>query len=170
MAQNESDREDLMREAVSLIKRIECRQDSRPDPVVLGLNALGWLFVYPAGELMYRFDEQGRLRRAFVEGILYRSAGTALSMLQRQRTYEQTGVNNVMKTVLLRRDLTPAELSLFRLRMSYELAVVRAAVEPDRVLRQHPADGVSVLAEIQLRLLGVVETEEFLAPAIVRRR
>ena len=73
------------------------------------------------------------------------------------------------KTTLLRRDLTPAELSLFRLRMSQELAVVRAAVEPQRVLRQHPADEVGVLAEIQFRLLGVVETEEFLAPAIVRR-
>ena len=169
MAQNESDREDFMAEAVSLIKRIEFRHVSRPDPVVLGLNALGWLFVYPAAELMYRFDEQGRLRRAFVEGILYRTAGTVLSMLQRQRTHEQTGAIRVTKTTLLRRDLTPAELSLFRLRMSQELAVVRAAVEPQRVLRQHPADEVGVLAEIQFRLLGVVETEEFLAPAIVRR-
>lgn len=169
MAQNESDREDLMSEAVSLIKRIECRQDSRPDPLVLGLNALGWLFVYPAAELMYRFDERGRLRRAFVEGMLYRSAGTALSMLQRQRTHEQTGAITVTKTTLLRRDLTTPELNSFRLRMSQELALVRAAVDPHRVLRQYPADEAGVLAEIQLRLLGVVETEEFLAPAIVRR-
>ena len=169
MAQNESDREDLMSEAVSLIKRIECRQDSRPDPLVLGLNALGWLFVYPAAELMYRFDERGRLRRAFVEGMLYRSAGTVLSMLQRQRTHEQTGAITVTKTTLLRRDLTPPELNSFRLRMSQELTAVRAAVDPHRVLRQYPADEAGVLAEIQLRLLGVVETEEFLAPAFVRR-
>ena len=63
MARNEADHEDLMRDAVSLVKRIECRHSSRPEPAVVGFTLLGWLFVYLGSDPMYRLpDEHGRLR------------------------------------------------------------------------------------------------------------
>ena len=81
MARNEADREDMMSEAVSLIRRIEYLTPARGAPILAGFNAFGWLFVYVGNDVMYRFDEQGRLRRAFVDGLLYRTEGSTLAML-----------------------------------------------------------------------------------------
>ena len=171
MSRNESDREDLMREAVSLIRRIECRTSSPLDPIIVGVNSAGWLFVYLGNDVMYRFDEKGGLRRAFIDGFLYRTEGTTLGKLERRRASELDDGNAhaIPKTTLLRRDLTSEELTRFRLRMHQELALVSAAVRSNEIARQHPPDATGLAEEMQNGIQRVLETREFLAKAIVRR-
>ncbi len=168
MARNESDHEDLMSEAVSLVRRIEYRYQSRQEPSVIGFNRLGWLFVYLGSDPMYRFDERGRLRRAFVDHRLYRTTGKTLAVLERHRT-ESTIDHAAQDSILLRRDLSPAELVDFRDRMRDELEVLKYGLKVGTVLRQHPADLEGIITEVQDSLDHVLTSAEFLAPAIVSR-
>ena len=169
MARNESDREDLMREAVSLTRRIECTTSSGREPMVIGFNSQGWLFVYVGQDLMYRFDELGRLRRSFADGVLYRTEGTTLAMLTRQRTRSEEKIGAVSTTTLVRRDLSLEELERFRLRMRNELAVAIDDLRNGTVTRQYPVDAPEIVAEIKTGMQRVLENQEFLAPRIVRR-
>lgn len=107
----ESDREDLLAEAVNLRERIELQVPGSEDAVIIGCNDLGHWSFYFGAEPMYRFDSEGRLRRAVRDGKLYRTQGATLAELVRVRTEQETQ--------LQRRDLTPEQLEEF-------LAVARA--------------------------------------------
>lgn len=105
MARHEADREDLMREAVSLVRRVELCCPSQREPIVIGFRNNGNWSVYFGGDPVFHFDNQRRLRRAFVDGQLYRSQGKTLTRLTRQRSSEATR--------LLRHDLSSTELTDF---------------------------------------------------------
>lgn len=105
MARIEADREDLMREAVAFTRRVEFHFPSEAEPVVAGFRDNGCWSVYFGGDPVFHFDAEGRLRRAFVGGQLFRSQGTGLSRLTRQRSERETN--------LLRYDLSPQELADF---------------------------------------------------------
>ena len=169
MARNESDREDLMREAVNLPRRMEFRLNPSDEPELVGLNSPGWLFVYSGHDPMYRFDEQGRLRRAFVDGMLYRTHGSVLASLERTRSPVSDPTTQVPVTTLVRRDLSPGAMTEFRRRMLEHLKNVLLVVMDGTVTGQHPADEPGLRAELQYRINQVIEAKEFLAPAIVRR-
>jgi hypothetical protein len=169
MAQNESDREDLMREAVSLIRRIECHSNLTTEPIVAGFNSLGWLFVYSGQDLMYRFDNQGRLRRAFVEGLLFRTHGSVLASLERVRPQTSDSNTKISETILVRRDLSFEEMVDFRRMMFEHLQIVHSAIKHCTVTRQHPVDVQGLAEEVLQGILRIVDAKEFLAPAIVRR-
>lgn len=170
MAQNESDREDLMGEAVSLVRRIECRAADDSSVSVMGFNELGWLFVYRGHDPMYRFDDQQRLRRAFVDGLLYRTEGKTLAQLTRRRDPLTSAPEGPKRTSLVRRDLSVEELDRFRHRMHEELKRVIADLRDGVTTRQFPQDEASLREEILAGLTGVLTSTDFLAPAIVRRR
>lgn len=167
MAKNEADAEDLMRDAVSLVRRVECQYSSRPKPSLVGLNDLGWLFVYLGTDPMYRFDDRGRLRRAFVDGRLVRTEGTTLASMERQRT--SNGNPAAAGSTLVRRDLSPMELNAFRDRMRQELNELSEGLVSGVILRQHPVDMPDLVDGIQTALRTVLNSTEFLAPALVRR-
>ena len=169
MARQESDREDLMEEAVSLIRRIECESAIHRERLVIGLNSLEWLFVYIGNDLMYRFDESGRLRRAFVDGLLFRTAGGTLASLKRCRTTPAGEADATPVTTLVRKDLSPEELESFRQKTFRELTLVAESVRNGTVTRQFPAEATGIVDEIQQRISQVLDSKEFLAPAIVRR-
>lgn len=169
MARNESDREDLMSEAVSLIRRIECESALHREKLVVGINSFGWLFFYIGNERMYRFDEHFRLRRAFVDGLLFRTAGSALSSLKRCRSLPECETGEIPITTLVRRDLSPDELKAFRQKTHGELKAVAEAVRTGKVIRQFPAEATGIVEEIQYGIRQILESNEFLAPAIVRR-
>lgn len=169
MARNEADHEDLMRDAVSLVKRIECRYGSRPEASLAGFNAIGWLFVYLGTDPMYRFDEIGRLRRAFVDGKILRSEGHTLAVMERHRDLSSTASSSGAESTLLRRDLSPQELQLFRDRMRNDLEQLSEGLVSGQITRQHPAALPDLVNEIRMRLQRVLESPEFLAPALVRR-
>lgn len=167
MARNEADHEDLMRDAVSLVKRVECQSSASNSPCLVGLNEFSWLFVYLGADPMYRFDDHGRLRRAFVDGQLFRTEGATLAMLQRpKRSDEDLGFN---RSILVRRDLSSAELDAFRVRMLRELNELNSGLVSGAILRQSPVDLPSLVDEIQSAVTKVINSPEFLAPALVRR-
>jgi hypothetical protein len=166
MARNESDREDMMAEAVSLVRRIEFRSELHPEPMIAGFNSKGWLFVYIGNDPMYRFDEQGRLRRAYVEGRLYRTQGQTLAVLDRRRVFES---GDPVETTLVRQDLLADELVTFRLQMHANLMQVSESLRNGVVMRQLPIEMPGIADEVQSRLRQILDTREFLAPAIVRR-
>ncbi len=101
----ESDREDLLAEAVNLRERIELRVPGFEDAVTIGCNDLGHWSFYFGAEPMYRFDAEGRLRRAVRGGKLYRTQGASLAELTRVRLENETQ--------LQRRDLSPNEVEGF---------------------------------------------------------
>lgn len=105
MARNEADREDLMREAVALKRRVKLRLLGESEPIVVGIRENGLWSVYFGSDPVFHFDAEDRLRRAFVGGCLFRSHGTGLSRLTRHRSDRETN--------LLRYDLSPQELAEF---------------------------------------------------------
>lgn len=161
MARNESDREDLLQEAVAMVRRMELHTPGQTDPIVVGFRANGWMSVYFGQDRMYQFDEVGRLRRAYVDGFLYRSHGTVLARLQRERTETET--------TLLRQDLTPDALGQFQQQCRTWLRSLRNQLEVGfTVQRQIPVSDEALPDDVARFLDTVLESEQFLAPAIKR--
>jgi hypothetical protein len=169
MARNETDRDDLMREMTSLVRRLECRYAVEAKLAVIGFNSQGWLFVYLGSDPMYRFDEQSRLRRAFVDGLLLRTEGHTLATMTRQREPASNPPRVGNSTTLVRRDLSPEQLAQFRLRMRKELASLCTGLRDGVVTRQYPPDAAGLVDEVEIGLQSVLQAREFLAPPIVRR-
>lgn len=160
MARTESDREDLMAEAVAMTRRIEVTIPGEQTLIVTGFRANGWLSIYLGPDRMYQFDEQGRLRRAFVNGLLYRTQGATLAQLHRQRTDTET--------ILLRRDLSDAELAEFRLTMLDHLTAFHERLTKQEVVivRRIPAEDDPLLNDLAVGLDRVLNASEFLAPPL----
>lgn len=156
MARDEADREDLMAEATALRERIELTLPGEEGPVVSGFRDDGRFSVYFGSDPVFHFDADGGLRRAFVNGDLYRSQRHTLARLTRTRTGTEVA--------LVRHDLEPGELEDFLVRMEQRLAGLQSALEQDtaRVVRQVPAEVdlrprlVHALADARKRRLSAV--------------
>ena len=87
MAREESDREDLLREATALVERIEFAPVGgyTNDHVVAGFRAGGGLSIYFGSDPSYQFNSHGELRRAFVDGLLVKAERGRLVALKRVR-------------------------------------------------------------------------------------
>ena len=157
MALQEADREDLMKEAVALIRRVEWQL---PDNTIVtaGIKANGDWSVYFDSDPVYHFDAQHGLRRAFVAGRLYRSQGTTLSALTRHRT--------PTTTELERHDLTPEELTNFLSNLQTRLESLHSVLVTKQVttIRQVPLND-SLQAELEQSLHAVLRNTH-LAPSI----
>jgi len=105
MSRHESDREDLMAEATALRERIELDLPDVTEHVVVGFRENGAWSLYFGSDPVFHFDAGGALRRAFVDGELYRSQGTTLARLTRTRTDREVQ--------LVRHDLSQGELEKF---------------------------------------------------------
>lgn len=99
-----------MREATALKRRVSFRVAGLPEPIVAGFRSNDYFSVFFDQDPVYQFDNEGRLRRAYRNGLLYRTQGSTLAQLQRVRTAEQT--------TLKRSDLEPAELREFLAQMT----------------------------------------------------
>jgi hypothetical protein len=132
MAQREGSREDLMAEATALRERAELALDGEGASIVAGFHDDGRLSVYFGDDPVYHFDSQGRLRRAFVAGALFRSTGATLARLTRRRTQSVS--------LLERVELDEAELAAFVDEMRRRLRALHAALvsRSCRVLRRVP--------------------------------
>lgn len=86
MPRDESPREDLLAEATALVRRAELTGPEFPEPVVAGFWNDGGLSVYFGEDPVFRFDETGQLKRAFVEGIKYQVRDSTLVRLKQDRT------------------------------------------------------------------------------------
>lgn len=161
MAREESDREDLMREVSALSPRVEIQLLDRAStqPIVAGRRRDGGLSIYFGPDLAYHFDDEGRLRRAFVADRLYRSQGTTLARLTRER--------NDAEVQLLRHDLEPGELRDFLTEMSAQLEALRGALRERKyqVLR-HVPDETDFVPELVAMTGAILGPDLQLAPAM----
>ena len=162
MARDAADREDILAEVVALSPRAEFDLGDGSPSVVAGRRDDGRWSIFFGGDPVYHFDAQSRLRRAFVDGLLYRSHGTTLARLARLEQAEQT--------VLQRHDLTDDELNEFLSTMRQTLMSVCDAVSQVRirVLRVVP-EGSNYLTELAAVIDQALKSSHPLSPAIVKR-
>jgi hypothetical protein len=85
MAKRESPREDLMRDAVALVDRIEFTS-SGTAPVVVGFRRDGSVSFYFGEEPVYQFQANGVLRRAHLNGII-KAENRRLVRLEKRPTH-----------------------------------------------------------------------------------
>ena len=150
MAQNESDREDLMAEATALRRRVELQVPSETEHTIAGFRDDGRFSLYFGPDPVYHFDGEGGLRRAYLDGKLYRTQGTTLARLTRNRTEQAT--------LLRRNDLSELELQEFLHAMRCRLQNLQ-----ELYLYDTPVSDVTPLAGLEnlqlLRLWSVSEEE-----------
>lgn len=163
MARQESDREDLMREATALGRRAEWNVPGEPQSVIAGIRENGWLSLYFGPDPVYHFDESSRLRRAFVAGRLYRTQGTTLARLTR--------VRQAAATEMQRHDLNEAELADFRDRMRPRLEHLAEQLRTGQTttVRSVP-DGDDLRPEVIRALDSFLNSGQPLAPAVRGKR
>lgn len=163
MARDESDREDLLREAVALTRRAEFTLCDESEPVFAGFKRDGSLSVYFGADPVFQFNPEGRLRRAYAGGFLFRTQGHTLARLERVRMETET--------ILHRHDLSPEELGGFLSGMRADLDALRQKICERRfeTVNQIPEDG-DVIAAILAGIDAALSAEPPLAPAIPGRR
>jgi hypothetical protein len=158
MARHEQDREDLIAEAKALIHRAEVTVPDSTQPLVLGLRSNLWFSIYFDPELVFHFNEVGALRRAFIDGLIYRSGAQGLTRLRRSRS-------DLNASELLRQDLSAREVREFLQDLEGRLGVLRDHLRQGRavVLREVVGPGDSppawerlVAQAIPARLAGQV--------------
>ena len=134
MAREEHDREDLLREATGLSERIELELVDYPQPVVVGFRDSGSTSIYFGADPVFQFNSQDQLRRAHVEGLLYKAERKSLVALRRVRTTQATS--------LVRSELDADETALFMSAMTRQLSQLleNLLAEKYRVVGQVPED------------------------------
>lgn len=162
MARHEEDREDLIREAVALPDRVELQVPSFEEPVTIGFRPNSAISIFVGQDPVYQFDPEGRLRRAYVAGLLYRSQHATLAMLRRERTETQT--------LLLRSDLDAPEAALFCRQMNdllqaLKLKLMAGEFETIRSVPQSADHVPRILAALE----SVQLADPWLSPTINRR-
>ena len=119
MAQRESDREDLLREATALVERAEIRDPNQTDSIVIGFRRDGSASFFLGTDPVLQFNSAGEFRRGYIGGLLYKAERGRLISLRRERCETEVA--------LLRDELMPDEAEtllatardqLFRLRDS----------------------------------------------------
>ena len=158
MTHQESDREELIRDATALLRRIELQLPGEEQPVVAGFRRQGEASIYFAQDPVFHFDKQGRLRRAFDSGDLYRTQGTTLARLRRVRSTDTTQ--------LVRTDLTHAEAEEFLERMDERISRLQAAIAAGQanVVQRVPVEDEQILADLAAMLARIMNLDERLGP------
>jgi len=85
MARQESDREDLLREATAFIQRIELSLKDYHENLVVGFRRNGAGSIYFGPEPVFQFNTAGELRRAVRDGKLIKAEQGRLVSLTRVR-------------------------------------------------------------------------------------
>jgi hypothetical protein len=134
MARHAADREDLYAELATALPKWELQLSGWAAAVVTGFRPGGIWSIYFGPDQVYHFDAQFRLRRAFLHEHLFRSAGTTLTQLTRERTETES--------LLLTRDLSPTELAEFLERLQHTISSFRQALASVNVqiIRCEPPD------------------------------
>lgn len=163
MARVEADREDMLHEATGYPRRVEFRVPNRDEVLFAGLRSHG-TSLYIGPDPVFHLDAEDRLRRAFVDGDLYRTQGTTLARLRRRRTDSATD--------LLRHDLEAAELAtlLEEARVIVQVVLSSVADGTATVLRSVPDADPEILSEVARRFGRHLELGQPLAPAIKGKR
>ena len=157
MAQEESPREDLLREATALVERIELGPKSHPADssaedrdgrtIVAGFRSSGAVSIFFGEDEVYHFNPSAELRRAYVDGHLYKAVNGRLFSMTRFRA--------AYKVEMRSHPLTDAEQAEFFARLTQHLGTLAANIAADRceALRSIP-EGAKVLHRLQTWLVA----------------
>jgi hypothetical protein len=118
MARQESEREDLLREATAFRERVELRSDrSAVGVVFVGFRADGGASFYFGGDPVFHFNSNRELRRAYVDGELLKADKGKLVAMRRTRQQGQVQLTSrTLSTVENEELLAAVERRLDRLR------------------------------------------------------
>jgi hypothetical protein len=144
MARQESDKEDLLREATALVERIELAPVgvAKCEHVIAGFRRDGAASIFFGADPVYHFNAAGELRRAYCDGLLFRADSGRLVSLRRER--QQNEVQ------LLRHELTEAEQIAFFTRMRELLIGLSSALDTaDYTVNGEVPDDADVLGRLQ---------------------
>lgn len=160
MARIEEDREDLYGEATAYPQRGEfALSEDEYDVLFVGLKPGMKAAFYFGADPVYQFDGQGKLRRVYREGALYRSQGTTLAQLLRERTAEQT--------TLVRHDLSPAELQTVLAEMRTHLQDIQQRLRDHKLpLLRCTIDADAFFEAVQNACQTILDQRDPLAPAL----
>src|SRR5262245_31642532 len=131
MARHPEEREDLLREASALVVRAELHVDGLAEPIVVGFRREGAASFYFGENVVYQFNSENRLRRAFDRGTLLKC--------EQGRLFRLTPSRTTQSSELIRHELTSEESTRF-------LSAAR-----ERLRQLHAA-----LVERHVRILGQV--------------
>lgn len=150
MARYEQDREDLMREATALVRRVELLMPGYSEPCVVGMRRGGEVSIFVGADPVFQFNSRGELRRGFWNGRLLKAERGRLVALDRQRT--KTEVQ------LVRSELTEAQTSEFLALTSEMLGLLRRALRSgDLVVWRQVPEESNAIAELTTILNSVPE-------------
>ena len=124
MSRQESDREDLLREATALVERVEVRLPEERESIVAGFRRDGAASFFFGADPVYQFNAAGELRRAYVGGLLYKTARGQLVEMRRERTAEAVELHS--------RQLDAAETIAFFSRADAALDRLKSALAATR--------------------------------------
>ncbi len=151
MAREESDREDLLREATALVERIEIElSDGVGSRIVIGFRSANGLSVFFGADPVYQFNTAGELRRAFVNGRILKADRGRLISLERVRLPQ--------KVQLIRHELTNDEQSVLLENMNarFQELATNLTANCYTVIGQVPTDA-DVLGRVREWLTGNTE-------------
>jgi hypothetical protein len=120
MARRESDREDLLREATALVERAELTIEGHDEPIVVGFRRDGATSFFFGADPVYQFNSAGELRRAYVDGLLYKAERGRLVALRRERS--------AAEVALVRSELSDEESATLMSAMRQRLTFLQAAL------------------------------------------
>ncbi|MCG8585800.1 MAG: hypothetical protein MI757_13925 [Pirellulales bacterium] len=134
MARHEQDRENLLRDATALVQRVEFVMPNSETPVFVGFRRDGCASVYIDQDPVYHFNTANELRRAFVDGQLYKAQGSRLIAMERERSSEEVQ--------LMSRPISDEDATEFLSAMNDSLSDLRRVIESRsvHVTGQVPAD------------------------------
>jgi hypothetical protein len=121
MAREEHDREDLMREATALVRRVELRIPAEPETIIVGFRRDGAASFFFGADPVYQFNTHGELRRAYIDGKLLKAERGRLVELSRVRTARETN--------LVRLDLDAQATASLLTSLQTRLAELRRALD-----------------------------------------
>jgi hypothetical protein len=136
MARQETDKEDLLREATALVERVELApvDDRQGVHITAGFRLDGAGSIFFGADPVYQFNAAGELRRAYYHGLLYKASRGRLVSLRRLRSQNEVQ--------LLRHELTEPEQNAFLAQMQNSLTdLANALIHGEcKIIRQVPHD------------------------------
>jgi len=140
MAREIHEREDLLRDAKSLVPRVQLEIETAEgkEPVFAGFRGQGSLSLYFDSDPVYQFNSSRQLRRAYVDDQLIKAEAGRLIALRRQQS--QTS------SELFRHELSSTEELLFFQSLGAHLRKLAEALQAKRfaIVGQVPVDGNAV--------------------------
>src|SRR5262245_43854962 len=127
MARVPEEREELLREARALVVRAEMEVDGFDEPIVVGFRRSGAASFYFGQDVVYQFNTASELRRAYLDGEMYKTEQRRLVRLNRRRTNESLE--------LVSHALTPAETTEFLSAAAARIYALQSALCENRYRR-----------------------------------